>query len=222
MIDRATMAKYPSNATLLDLVKSGSFAHRGKKWPIKYSTPTAICQRYGEIILEKRLRRGVEIGTLFGLSTMYLAEALQRNEGHLDTIDIRYEKREWAPGEEIENIHEVAERLVDDGGFRSTVSFHVGHSNSVLASFIEQGRSYDFALIDGSHLFPAAMLDFIFVDRILEDGGIVALDDIGEGMARKYPDGGPNRMLEMIFASGRYRITPLNLNVVICEKLRTL
>jgi hypothetical protein len=38
-------------------------------------------------------------------------------------------------------------------------------------------------------------------------------------MAKKYPDRGPNRILRMIFAGGRYRITPLSSNVVLCEKV---
>lgn len=213
---------YPANPVLLSLLKEGGFEHQGQRYAINYSTPPAICKQYGDLILERGFSSAVEIGTLFGLSTLHLAEALAHNDGKLDTIDIRYEKREWSKGLTIENVHEVAERLVDQSGFREIVKFHVGHSNEVLTNFIREGRSYDFALIDGSHLFPIAMLDFIFVDRLVREGGVIALDDIGEGLARRYPDGGPNRMLQMIFACGRYRITPISPNVVLCDKLKSL
>lgn len=213
---------YPENPVLLKLLKDGAFEHRGQRYPTNYSTPASICQQYGELILQRGFKEGLEIGTLFGFSTLFLAEAFMRNRGHLDTIDIRYEKREWSNGLSIVNVHEVAERLVDESKLGSAVNFLVGHSNEMLARLIREGRSYDFALIDGSHMFPVVALDFIFVDRLLNEGGVIALDDIGEGMARKYPDGGPNRMLQMIFACGRYRITPLSANVVLCDKIKTI
>lgn len=213
---------YPANPVLLTLLREGGFDHRGVRYATSYSTPAAICQRYGELIIERGFKSALEIGTLLGFSTLYLAEALARNGGTIDTVDIRYEKREWSPGVTIENVHEVAERLVAESDLQQVVNFHAGHSNEVLTKFIQEGRTYDFALIDGSHLFPIAMLDFIFTDRLIREGGVIALDDIGEGLARKYPDGGPNRMLQMIFACGRYRITPISSNVVLCDKLKSI
>lgn len=213
---------YPENPVLLKLLKDGAFEHRGQRYPTNFSTPPSISQQYGELILERGFSSAVEVGTLFGFSTLFLAEALKRNKGRLDTIDIRYEKREWSNGQSIVNVHEVAERLVAESDLGSVVKFHVGHSNEVLTRLVREGRSYDFALIDGSHVFPVVALDFIFVDRLVREGGVIALDDVGEKLARKYPDGGPNRILQMVFASGRFRITPLSGNVVLCEKVRSV
>jgi predicted O-methyltransferase YrrM len=179
---------YPANPVLLALLKEGSFEHQGQRFAINYSTPPAICKQYGELILERGLRAGVEIGTLFCLSTLHLAEALQRNGGKLDTIDIRYEKREWATGQSIENVHEVAERLVKESDLHEVVNFHVGHSNDVLTQLIREGRTYDFALIDGSHLFSIAMLDFIFVDRLMKEGGVIACEAPRHPLPAMHPD----------------------------------
>jgi predicted O-methyltransferase YrrM len=213
---------YPENPVLLQLLQDGAFEHQGQRYPTNYSTPASICRQYGELILERGFTSAVEVGTLFGFSTLFLAEALQRNKGHLDTIDIRYEKRQWSNGLSILNVHEVAERLVSESKLDEVVSFHVGHSHEVLTRLFREGRPYDFALIDGSHVFSVVALDFILMDRLIRDGGVIALDDIGEGMAKKHPDGGPNRILQMVFASGRYRITPLSGNVVLCDKVRSV
>ena len=35
-----------------------------------------------------------------------------------------------------------------------------------------------FALIDGWHTFDQVLPDFFYVDQLLEDGGIVAFDDV--------------------------------------------
>jgi hypothetical protein len=70
-------------------------------------------------------------------------------------------------------------------------------------------------------VFSVALLDFLAVDRALDPGGFVALDDVGAGIAAK-PEyhGGPSRLLEAIFTSGRYEITPWTPNVAVCRKLR--
>ncbi|HIF04122.1 MAG TPA: class I SAM-dependent methyltransferase [Candidatus Poseidoniales archaeon] len=220
MTERAVLPpEYPSNPVLLQLIRSQSFEHKGRSYRINYSTPASICQRYGEEILRRGFKSGLEIGTLFGFSTLHLAEALHHNGGKLDTIDIRYNERTWSDGTKIVDIHEVAERLINESGYSDIVRFIPGNSNVELVKLIEAGKSYDFALIDGGHVFSVAMLDFIFVDRLLKLGGVIALDDIGSNMAGKEGlDGGPNRLLEMIFSSNRYEIIPLTSNIVLCEK----
>jgi cephalosporin hydroxylase len=211
-----------TNPVIQRLVDEGSFVHRGQRYPIAHATPISVCQRYAELIAEHSLRRGLEVGTLFGLSTLFLAQALTEHGGHLDTIDIRHERRNWTDGQEIEDIHEVAEHLVAEAGLAEMVAFHHGHSNDILARMIQEQRRFDFALVDGSHVFAVALLDFLAVDRLLIDGGFLALDDVGANVSGKEGlGGGPNRLLESVFACGRYEITPWSRNVVVCKKLRS-
>jgi len=209
------------NTVLEDLLEAGEFSHRGKRYPIAHSTSADICRRYAALIVEQDVKRVVEIGTLFGFSTLFLADALTRTEGHLDTIDIRYAKRTWIDGQEIEDIHEVAERLVGEAALDDFVTFHAGDSNALLAELIGAGVEYDFALIDGSHKFEVALLDFIGVDRMLKVDGYVAMDDVGANVSSKDGlSGGPNRVLSLILSSDRYEIEPWSANVAVCRKRR--
>ena len=209
------------NAVLQDLLDTGEFSHRGRRYPIAHSTSADICRRYAELIVAHDVKRVVEIGTLFGFSTLFLAGALTQTNGHLDTIDIRYAKRTWIDGQEIEDVHEVAERLVDEAGLGGLVTFHAGDSNALLAQLVEAGGEYDFALIDGSHRFEVALLDFVGVDRMLKVGGHVAIDDVGANVSSKEGlSGGPNRVLGLVLSTDRYRIEPWSANVVVCEKRR--
>jgi predicted O-methyltransferase YrrM len=209
------------NPVIQGLLEAGEFSHRGKRYPIAHSTSADICRRYADLIVKENLRRGLEIGTLFGFSTIFLADALAHTDGVLDTVDIRYAKRTWTNGEEIEDIHEVAERLVEQAGLDGRVTFRVGNSNEVLPRLIEAGVEYDFALIDGSHRFEVALLDFISVDRILMVDGYVAIDDVGVNVSAKEGlSGGPNRLLDTIFTSGRYQVEPWSANVAVCKKRR--
>jgi predicted O-methyltransferase YrrM len=209
------------NPVLASLLNERTFEHRGKTYPLGHSSPPRICHAYIGLIRECRYREVLEIGTLLGFSTLFLAEAVAQTGGRVTTIDRRVEKRTWFNGEEIINVHEVAEKLVEASGYGDIVEFLVGDSNQVLCDLIRDNRTVDFVLIDGSHQYPVVLLDFIFCDRLVRPGGTIALDDVGRGHATKpYCAGGPNRLLATIFASDRYRITPLSKNVVICEKLR--
>jgi hypothetical protein len=49
----------------------------------------------------------------------------------------------------------------------------------VLPRLVGQGERFDFAFIDGWHTFDHALIDFFFVDLLLESGGIVVFDDVG-------------------------------------------
>ena len=105
-----------------------------------------------------------------------------------------------------------------------------GHQNAlrddeprVTDRAVGQVRKPPGDLTANCRLVEEELLDFIFVDAILKEGGYIALDDIGVTIAEKpYSNGGPNHILPMIFASGRYRIRPLSANVVLCEKLHSL
>lgn len=207
------------NSAIDELIAAGEFTHRGRQYPIAYCTPVDICRRYRRLIMDRNAKRILEIGTLFGFSTLFLVDAASQTGGEVDTIDIRYAKRTWSDGQEIEDIHEVAERLVTQAGLDKHVTFHVGNSVSVLAQLLRKQITYDFALIDGSHQFHIALLDFIGVDRMLKVGGYVALDDVGPGVSAKDGlAGGPNRVLTTILATKRYEIELWSPNVTVCQK----
>lgn len=48
-----------------------------------------------------------------------------------------------------------------------------------LPAFVQQGRQFDFILIDGWHSVDFTMLDLFYADLLLRDGGIVAIHDTG-------------------------------------------
>jgi glycosyltransferase involved in cell wall biosynthesis/predicted O-methyltransferase YrrM len=210
-----------ANDVLGTLLAAGEFSHRGRRYPIAHSTSPEICRRYADLIARHKIERVLEIGTLFGFSTLFLAGALAETGGKLDTIDIRFPKRTWSDGQEIEDIHEVAERLIAEAGMDDRVTFHEGDSNGVLARLIEAGRRYGFALIDGSHRFEVALLDFVGVDRMLDVGGYLAMDDVGANVSSKEGlSGGPNRVLRSVLATNRYEVELWSANVAVCKKLR--
>jgi hypothetical protein len=203
---------------LRKLIADGGFHFDGRFWPF---TPQVTrfdrLALYAERILSAGYKRGLEIGTFIGLATVFLAEALARNNGTLDTIDPRLPDQRWGEKGKIRNAYLVAEMFVREAEL-SNVTFLEGRSHDLLPT---RRRCYDFALIDGDHNYHSVVLDFILVDSMLDVGGLVVLDDVGKRIANRADTaGGPNRLLPHIFASGRYNIEIISGNQALCTKLR--
>jgi predicted O-methyltransferase YrrM len=215
---------YPRNPVLLRLLAEGTFEHGGQTYRTAHRMEPDVCELMGRLVLDLSIDRVLEVGTLFGFSTLYLAEALAATGGRLTTVDIRPEEDLWdrhspAGGKPIRNVHEVAERLVAESGFDAFVEFRVGHSNDVLPEMVRAGQRFGLAVVDGAHDFPTVLLDVLSVDWMLDPGGFLVLDDVGSDLARRgRSEGGPNRLLESLFAAGRYEILPLTRHAAVCRK----
>ncbi|MDD2943380.1 MAG: class I SAM-dependent methyltransferase [bacterium] len=61
----------------------------------------------------------------------------------------------------------------------SSVTMLVMSSQEFITGASNSGKSYDFILVDGSHLFPVAMKDVEGCVHLLAPGGIICVDDAG-------------------------------------------
>ena len=225
---------YPANPVTRRLLDDRSFVHDGRHWRAAHSLDLDILRLAGTLVFARRIKRVLEIGTLFGLGTLHLAEAVDRvtslggegDAGRVDTVDQRPERMLWDRHRDpspvaIRNIHEVAESLVEESGLAERVRFLAGRSDSLLPNLIMTGKRYGLAVVDGGHDFPTVLLDVLACDNLIEDGGYMLIDDVGLRLAeRDGNQGGPNRVLAALLASGRYSIVPLSANAALCRKER--
>ncbi len=82
-------------------------------------------------------------------------------------------------------------------GYQDQFVFHEEPSELCLPQLLKDGAAFDFALIDGFHTFDHTMIDFFYVNRMLEINGIVIIDDL------QYP--AIQRMVSFINSLGCYR-----------------
>jgi predicted O-methyltransferase YrrM len=210
---------FPSNPVVLRLIEEGRFEHGGRSYPVRSNFGASLSATMGQMILAKGFTRILEIGTLYGFATLHLAEAAKAIGGRVVTVDKRPTVSKLGE-DQVPGIHFAAERFVGDSNLSDFVTFEVGNSSEVLPRLIRRGDRFDCALIDGSHNYPTAFLDFLNVDALLAKGGVVFLDDIGSKHAsRDELRGGPQRFLAHVFASSRYEIVPLSANAAACKKL---
>ena len=112
----------------------------------------------------------VEVGLAFGISTLYILEALKETDGaKLIGMDPAQHDNHWR-GAGLHNIREA--------GYESLYEFHEGASQQVLPALAVQGQRIEFAFVDGWHTFDHTLIDFFYIDQMLTAGGIVVFDDV--------------------------------------------
>jgi predicted O-methyltransferase YrrM len=125
-----------------------------------------VCREY-------RPAATLEIGMAWGMSTLFMLEALAEigsaRPGCHAVIDPFQSKL----------FHNAALRAVREAGAGDLIDFYAEPSQIVLPRMVSAGRRFDLAFIDGDHRFEAAFIDFYFIDQLLKPGGIVIFDDLG-------------------------------------------
>lgn len=143
---------------------------RHPEFPEKFSH---ISRSTGELlqraVREIRPAVSVEVGLAFGVSTLFICDAIQSlpQPGVHIVLD-PYQNGKWR-GVGLKNLH--------DAGFDSIVEFHEEPSELFLPKMVASNRRVDFAFIDGLHRFDQAFVEFYYINRLLRPGGLVLFDD---------------------------------------------
>jgi len=157
------------NAVLSDILNTRRVVRRdGSTIPLDYSISVDEGMALQRIIREKKPRVTLEIGLAYGLATLFICEALQEVGGE------RHIVMDPAP---IESWNDIGLFNIERAGYGSLLEFHHAPSHRVLPELEKAGRRVGVALIDGWHTFDYAMVDFFYVDRLLDVGGVVVFDD---------------------------------------------
>lgn len=133
---------------------------------------SAIDRQEGEfiarLIRERGFSQSLEIGCAYGISSLFICDALAVNPNWSHTIIDPNQQSEWL-GVGIANLLRA-----------DMLQFTLIEEPSELAlpKLLGKGFRCDFAFIDGWHTFDHALLDFFYVNRLLSVGGVVVLDDV--------------------------------------------
>ncbi len=113
--------------------------------------------------------RTLETGMAYGISTLFICQAHRDNGGGSHTaIDPLEERRFKSIGlANIERAH-----------LKDVLRFYQAPADEVLPQLCAQHERFDFAFIDGNHLFDYALVDFFYIDKLLNIGGHIAVDDL--------------------------------------------
>jgi predicted O-methyltransferase YrrM len=118
----------------------------------------------------------LEIGMAYGLSTLWICQALTENgHGHHTVID-QGQYTHW---------HGIGAGNVRKAGFQSLVTIHDDFSYIMLPALIRENMRYDIVCVDGRHVFDETLVEFFYADRLLNNRGYIFFHDLCLPAVRK-------------------------------------
>jgi predicted O-methyltransferase YrrM len=143
---------------------------QGKSFPVR---PWGIPFESG-VVLYNLIRackpgRTLETGMAFGMSTLFICQALRDNGSGQHTAIDPYEESSYSS---------IGLLNIERAGLRELLRFYPSTAAEVLPRLLLEEERLDFAFIDGRHLFDWALLDFFYIDKMLRVGGHIVFDDL--------------------------------------------
>ena len=159
------------NAVLERLYREREVVHRnGHRKPI---CPPGLTVERGEylfhLVRERRPALTLEIGFAYGVSTLYICEALRQNgDGHHLVIDPLERSR----------FDGLGLRHIEEAGLSRWMTFHEEPAEYCLPRLVQDGLRVDLAFDDSGHLFDHVVTELLFLARLLRTGGLLVMDDV--------------------------------------------
>lgn len=122
-----------------------------------------------EMIRSARPNISLEVGCAYGISSLYICEALREINATKHIIMDPHQHSMWE-GIGLANLRR--------SGYLGLIDFHEAFSYQCLSRLTEDNVTIDFAFIDGNHMFDYVLVDFFLIDKLLRVGGIIVLDDL--------------------------------------------
>lgn len=158
------------NEVLRSILSSGSVATEDGK---TRSLHSAISREEGEFLQEMirsaRPQVSLEVGCAYGVSSLYICEALREVNAAKHIIIDPHQHSMWE-GIGLNNLRRA--------GYLDIVDFNEAFSYEYLSHLTENHVTIDLAFIDGNHMFDYVLVDFFLIDKLLRPGGIVIMDDL--------------------------------------------
>jgi predicted O-methyltransferase YrrM len=167
-----------ATALLEEILHSGHVqTEDGQSVEVHSQFPHEAGRMLQQIIREIDARHTLEVGLAFGISALFICEAIADKPGarHI-AIDPSQHGRAWLG---------IGLRHLRQCGLDHLLDFREMFSHQALSDLEREGVKVDFALIDGFHTFDYVMMDALLVDRLLRVGGVMAMDDTEWPSVRK-------------------------------------
>jgi predicted O-methyltransferase YrrM len=145
---------------------------------------SAISQDDGKLILDIiendiTIRKTVEIGCAYGLSSLFIAEGIKNRPNCHHTIIDPFQNTKWK-GVGIKNLKEA--------GFDSFELIEEKSEIALPELMKNNEAQFDLVFIDGFHTFDHTLLDCFYATRLLRIGGFLVVDDVGFPAIRRVID----------------------------------
>ncbi|NJL87062.1 MAG: class I SAM-dependent methyltransferase [Leptolyngbyaceae cyanobacterium SM1_1_3] len=157
------------NAVLQELIETRTaYNQAGQPISMHSNIPLPFAEALYQTVLAQRPAIAIEIGMAFGISTLSILTALRSlNGGRLISID-PVQSSTWQG---------CGAAAVERAGLQYFHQLIEEPDYTALPQLLRTGCQVDFAYIDGWHTFDYTLLDFWYLDKMMQVGGIVGFND---------------------------------------------
>ena len=142
----------------------------------------------------------LEIGTYTGISLINIVKLIPNSVGYGVDLWSSYNENNLLNNMDNLQIESSFNKNIKTEGMKGRVFKIKGDSSKVLMDMVVKNNMHDFIYVDGSHLMLDCYLDLILSWKILNKGGILAIDDytynIDSGNKLDSPFEGVNHFLK--------------------------
>jgi predicted O-methyltransferase YrrM len=130
------------------------------------------CALLYDVVERSGARQGVEIGMAFAVSTVCLADALRRVAGDGARL-ISFDPTQT----HSDSWNSAGLAQLARAGLSDVVELREETSQRGLPRLADSGYRCQIGFIDGWHTFDHTLIDFFYIDQMLDVGGHVVFDD---------------------------------------------
>lgn len=156
------------NKVLETILQTGLVGSGDNPRPVSAEISADVGSFVADLIRINKPRVSLEVGLAYGVSALYICDALAKVGASKHYVIDPNQTEEWG-SIGITNLHAA--------GFAGMVELREQMSHTALPQLLSEGVKIDFAFIDGWHVFDQVLVDFFFIDKLLPIGGVVAFDD---------------------------------------------
>jgi predicted O-methyltransferase YrrM len=142
---------------------------RSETFPVHSAITVDVGAFLQDLIRRQKPKTALEVGLAFGISALFICEALQESGGIRHISIDPYQSTQW---------HGIGINNLKLAGFGHLTKCIESRSDLALPELEAKGTRVEFAFIDGWHTFDHALTDFFHIDRILAVGGVMVFDDV--------------------------------------------
>jgi len=138
-------------------------------------------------VRKERARATLEVGLGYGIATLFICEGLLENG--MDPRHVAIDPYQFTGPDAQRNLFAgIGSENLEEAGIRELVELHCEESQIILPRLLADGRRFDLVFIDGTHRFEGVFLDLIYAGRLVEERGVIFVDDAQLAPVRKAID----------------------------------
>jgi len=161
-------ASRPMNAVLERIIKTG-IADEETELALSSNMDAEEGELIGRVFREIKPDVSIEIGLAHGVSALFACEALAANGKEAVHVVLDPDQHTGWSSAGLKNLVRA--------GYLHFVDFHEERSEIGLPKLLAAGTRVQAAIIDGWHTFDHALVDFFYVNKMLDVGGAIIFDD---------------------------------------------